>query len=216
MDDSTIRHPTEEPTGDTLPGLSRRQVGVAAAWALPVIAAATAAPMAAASFDINSSLTVVSGSEISVSSNTPGGTVTGSFGGNATITNTGGGSSVDFAEAIYQMEGPIDSQFMNFGATTLTTGSPTTIVDGAYTWSVTAFGNYVILDLFSPLPVPVPGGGASTIIHVPVLNYSNTLTGTAVLPPPPGQQVRASLSFTVKDSTQGQLQDGNFKLYPSS
>lgn len=216
MDDSTIGQPSEELTHDRLSGLTRRQVGVAAAWALPVIAAATAAPMAAASFDINSSLSVVSGSEITVSSNTPGGTVSGSFGGAATITNTGGSSSIDFAEAIYQIEGPVDSQFMMFGATTLTTGSPATIVDGAYTWTVTAFGNYVILDLLSPLPVAVPGGGASTVINVPVLSYSNTLTGVAVLPPPPGQQVRASLSFTVKDSTQGQLQDGNFKLYPSS
>lgn len=216
MDDPTIGQPSEEPNGDQRSGFTRRQVGIGAAWALPVIAAATAAPMAAASLDdVDSSLSVVSGSEISVSSNTAGGTVTGSFGGNATITNAGNGSSVDFAEAIYQLEGPIDLQFMKFGATTLTTGSPTTITDGLYTWSVNAFNNYVILTL-QTLPIAVPGGGVSTVINVPVLSYANTLTATAVLPPPPGQQVRASLSFTVKDSTQGQLQDGNFKLYPSA
>lgn len=194
-------------------GLSRRNLVKAAAWATPVIATAVAVPFASASItNKGTTLAVASGSNLAIGGgNAIGSTVSGTFGGSATVTNKGIGWNIDAVTANYYLEGPVTANTLTYNGQPL---SGSTITDNGYTWSIdwNDPGN-VGLTLISPLPVIVPPNGSVTV-PVPALGYLATLTNTAQYNPI-SRRVRASLT-TVVTSGSSTLDDTNTKSYPAS
>lgn len=189
-------------------GISRRSIMKAGAWSAPVVALAVATPLAAASINnVDTQLGVSNSGSLTVGSNTVGGSVNGSFAGNATVSNTGPGWDIDDATVSYQLSGPITPHKFRFGGVEIT-GS--TITSGAYTWAVVSnIDNYLELALLSPKPIVVPANG-STVLPYPSVTYVTTLTGAASS----GNRVQAVANATVY-SAGDSLYNGNIKRYPA-
>lgn len=170
MDDSTIGHPLEEPIGEKRPGLSRRQVGVAAAWALPVIAAATAAPLASASVgapEVNLAIQQAGGS---------GGSYTGAvtaatFEFESTIASA---SNTLTATLVIAPSSRVTVTDFNDPVTHLPFGSSYTY--GGYTWAVTIGTNTITL-VATNVSVVV---GANTF-NLPLPEVVGTLSSTGLV-----------------------------------
>lgn len=195
-------------------GPSRRGVLKTAAWAAPAVAIASAAPLASASItNPATSLAIAGGSSLSLNGpNEAGSTVSGNFGGSATVTNVGPGWDVDGMTVEYSIEGPIEGALLFFNAVPVD-GSAPTITHEGYVWSVdTAAESYVFLTLLST-PVVVPENG-STTVPVPVLQYSETLTNSAAWLPL-GRRVRATVQVEVTSGGDS-LSNGNVNSLPTS
>ncbi len=194
-------------------GVPRRTVMKAAAWAVPVVAVAATAPLAAASVtNPQTQLGVASGSNLTlIGANEAGSTVTGTFGGSATVTNVGPGWDIDDMTVEYSLEGPIAGAPLTYLGQPLT--GPT-LTHAGYTWTINMnIDSYVYLTLLSPKPVNVPADDSVTV-PVPVLEYAETLTGSAAWLPL-GRRVRAAIAISV---TSGgvTLNDSNVKSLPGS
>lgn len=163
-------------------GLTRRQLGIAAAWAAPVIAVAATAPLAAASVEDNGtflSILTTSGLSGNAASGSP---ISGTAGGELQITNVGGAWSAEPVTASYTLMGPLTHPVdLLYNGTPIATDDD--IVIGALTWHVVYFGpsnggTLALLQLTGPLPVPANG---STVAETPVLTFSTTSTGNATI-----------------------------------
>lgn len=152
-------------------GISRRTVVAAAAWSMPVIAAAVAVPLAAASTS-PVSISALVGTTI-VASGTAG-TATGDFSTSGMrISNVTGESSTGTLTAGYRLQGP-----WNTGSITKPDGSPftqgETIVHGGTTWTVAA----IVSDSDGVWAVYFTGASVTTstdiTISMPPAIYSGT------------------------------------------
>lgn len=201
---------TETAPADRLP---RRTVLRGAAWSLPVIAAAVATPVAAATDQGVTALTIASGSALTVSGpNQAGSPISGSFGASLTVTNSKlTPVSIDSINAEYTIEGPVGYADLLFEGAPITGG---TLISDGYTWSVLVnTGGYVELALLAPLPVTV-GANDSVTVSLPQLAFADALTDAAAWLPL-GRRVRANLTVNAYTSA-GSLNDVSGKSFPAN
>lgn len=163
-------------TPDTV-GLTRRQLGVAAAWAAPIIAVAATAPQASASIQNPlTRLSVLTTTELS-GSTTVGAAISGSAGGDVLIINNGPGWDAIPVRALYTLTGQLASYQILYSGVEIFVNQ--IIVVGATTWVVTEYGPtlggmYASLYVQGSIVVPMNGSvGATT----PVLTFATTSTG---------------------------------------
>lgn len=161
------------PSGSAGGGISRRTVVNAAAWSVPVIAAAVAVPLAAASAS-QASIAALVGSTIAANGTT--GTASGEFATSGLrISNVSGEWSTGMLTAAYRLQGPWATASLS-----KPDGSPfvqsETIVHGGTVWTVSSIltdsdGTWEVH--FSGAPATVT---ADVTISMPLAIYSGTFS----------------------------------------
>ena len=198
------QHESIEPV-ELSSGPTRRTILKAAAWSAPVVAIATAAPLASAS-PTSSDINVTVGSNIS-GTGTPDGTASGNLAGALNITSIGGSPSWETGAltAVYSLDASNGAAW----------GGDAAIVDGSSAqftaggvygiWTVTfAEAMYVAFEAPSQTVTSTP-----TSITLPAATYSGSYTNTNVLPP---RRVSAVVSFSASGLPGGSV--GSSSTYP--
>lgn len=155
-------------------GVNRRTIIKGAAWSVPVIAAVSAAPLAAASAG-QAIFNIGVGSQINVNPGTE--TANGTLNGSLNISNVIGTWETDTLTASYRFTGP-------WTATTLTGPSGTFAVGQTYgIWTVSSIGQDETGMFEVDFTAPSQTITADTTITLPSASYTGTFSGATVRNP---------------------------------